>query len=107
VVNLSKIREREQVLLQRKAKAESELARLHKKQKEAARRDDTRRKIVLGGALLKAMDEGVLSSEIGRKLVARFVSERDQKLFEGSALAASAASAERAASYPPGDGGGE
>lgn len=107
MVNLSKIREQERGLLQRKAKLESDLARLRKKEKDAARRDDTRRKIVLGGALLKAVDEGVLSSEIGRKLVGRFVAERDQKLFDGSALAAGATGAETAVSYPPDDGGGE
>jgi hypothetical protein len=88
VVNLSKIRERERGLLQRKAKLESDLARLRHQEKQAARRDDTRRKIVLGGALLKALDSGAIAEEVGRKLVGRFVGDRDKKLFEGSPLAA-------------------
>lgn len=101
MVQLSKIREREQVLLQRKAKAESELARLRTKEKQAARKDDTRRKIVLGGALLAAMDSGVISHEVGRKLVSRHVADRDQKLFVGSPLAADSTGAESAAPEGP------
>lgn len=98
MIDLAKIREKERGLLQRKAKLESDLARLRAQEKNAARKDDTRRKIVLGGALLAAMESGALSSEIGRKLVSRFVADRDRKLFDGSPLAASAAGAE---SVPP------
>lgn len=101
MIQLSKIREREQVLLQRKAKAESELARLRTKEKQAARKDDTRRKIVLGGALLAAMDSGAISDDVGRKLVGRFVAERDLKLFEGSPLAADSTGAESAGADAP------
>lgn len=97
MVQLSKIRERELGLLQRKAKLESDLARLRSKEKEASRRDDTRRKIVLGAALLAAMDSGIISGDVGRKLVGRFVAERDLKLFEGSPLAVDSTGAESAA----------
>jgi hypothetical protein len=103
MLDLTKIREKERGLLQRKAKLESDLARLRAQEKNAARRDDTRRKIVLGGALLAAMDSGALSSEIGRKLVDRFVADRDRKLFDGSSLAASAEGAESAPPEAPDD----
>lgn len=96
MIDISKIREKERGLLQRKAKLESDLARLRAQEKNAARKDDTRRKIVLGGALLAAMDVNAIPVEIGRKLVGRFVADRDQKLFDRSPLAASAGGAESA-----------
>lgn len=87
MLDLGKIRERERGLLQRKAKLESDLARLKAQEKKAARKDETRRKIVLGGALLAAIDAGAIPTEIGRKLVGKFVATRDRKMFEGSSLA--------------------
>lgn len=105
MVELSKIREaqseRERKLLQRKAKLESDLARLRDQEKKAARRDDTRRKIVLGGALLAAMDSGIISQDVGRKLVGRFVADRDQKLFVGSPLSVDSTGSESAAPEAP------
>lgn len=101
MLDLGKLREKERGLLQRKAKLESDLARLRAKEKQAARRDDTRRKIVLGGALLAAMDSGAMPSEIGRKLVARFVADRDRKLFDGTPLAMSATGADSAVPEAP------
>lgn len=101
MIQLSKIREREKGLLQRKAKLESDLARLRDQEKKAARKDDTRRKIVLGGALLAAMESGVISHEVGRKLVSRHVAERDLKLFEGSPLAAVVTGSESTAAEAP------
>lgn len=98
MVELSKIREQEQRLSQKLKAAESELKRKQRQLADALRRDDTRRKIVLGGALLKAMDSGAIPQEVGRKLVGRFVADRDQKLFEGSPLAVSAAGSETASS---------
>ncbi|WP_199194731.1 hypothetical protein [Phyllobacterium phragmitis] len=98
MLDLGKLRARERGLLQRKAKLESDLAKLRAREKNAARRDDTRRKIVLGGALLAAMESGAAPSGIGRMLVARFVTDRDKKLFEGSPLAVTGASTE---SVPP------
>ena len=98
MLDLAKLREKERGLLQRKAKLESDLARLRAQEKNAARKDDTRRKIVLGGALLAAMDSGAFQEEVGRKLVGRFVADRDKKLFDGTPLAVSATGAE---SVPP------
>lgn len=93
MLDIGKLREREKGLLQRKAKLESDLARLRAQERNAARRDDTRRKIVLGGALLAAMDSGAVPTETGRRLVGKFVAERDQKLFDGSPLAVTAGNA--------------
>lgn len=88
MIDFRKLRERERELLQRKAKLESDLARLRTREKEAARRDDTRRKIVLGGALLAAVAEGEVSADFVRHLVEVRVPERDRKLFAGMPFAA-------------------
>lgn len=74
---------REKRLLQKKAKLESDLARLQKAARDAARRDDTRRKIVIGAAFLKAIQEGKIQEDMGPRLVATFATERDKILFEG------------------------
>ncbi|WP_252910440.1 hypothetical protein [Aliihoeflea aestuarii] len=87
MLDMEKIREREKRLLQQKAKVESDLARAQKKLKDAARREDTRRKIVLGGALLAAIDRGTISTDAARSLVTNFVAARDRKLFEGGPFA--------------------
>ena len=76
-------------LAQRRANLESRLARADIALREAKRRDDARRKIVLGGALLAALRAGDIPTATGRALVARYVSERDQALFAGTALAVS------------------
>ncbi|MBZ9705344.1 hypothetical protein LB543_01195 [Mesorhizobium sp. ESP7-2] len=101
MLDLSKIRERERGLLQRKAKLESDIARLQTQKKNAARKDDTRRKIVLGGALLAAIDAGAIPNEIGRKLVGKFVAERDKKMFDGSPLTAATTGSESTAPEAP------
>ena len=101
MLDLAKLREREKGLLQRKAKLESDLARLRAQEKNATRKGDTRRKIVLGGALLAAMESGAIQEEVGRKLVSRFVAERDRKLFDGSPLAVSTTGAEAAPPEAP------
>lgn len=88
MLDMEKIREREKRLLQQKAKVESDLARAQKKLKDAARREDTRRKIVLGGALLAAVEKGMISTDAARSLVKNFVIDRDRKLFEGGPFAA-------------------
>lgn len=79
----SSVSEKEKRLLQRKAKLESDLARLQKTAKDAGRRDDTRRKIVIGAAFLKAIQEGKISEDMGPRLVASFATDRDKKLFDG------------------------
>ncbi|MCB5205316.1 hypothetical protein LH464_22910 [Neorhizobium sp. T786] len=79
----SSVSEKEKRLLQRKAKLESDLARLQKAARDASRRDDTRRKIVIGAAFLKAIQEGKISEDMGPRLVASFATDRDKKLFDG------------------------
>lgn len=105
MVELSKIQEREdekmRKLLQRMASLDAQIKRHTAAQKKAARRDDTRRKIVLGGALLAAMESGTISGDVGRKLVARFVADRDLKLFEGSPLAADSTGSESTGADAP------
>lgn len=101
MVQLSKIREQEQKLTQKLKDAESDLKRKQKQLADAMRRHDTRRKIVLGGALLAAMESGTISGDVGRKLVSRFVADRDLELFEGSPLAAVVTGSESAAPDAP------
>lgn len=76
-------------LAQRRADLESRLARADTALREAKRRDDARRKIVLGGALLAALRAGDIPAATGRALVTRYVAERDQRLFDGTPLAVS------------------
>lgn len=73
--------ERLQKLMQKKAKIESDLARLEKAEKAAARKLDSRRKIVLGSAVLKAVQTGRLTGEWAHQLVNTFASERDKSIF--------------------------
>lgn len=70
-------------LMQKKAKIESELARTLAAEKTAQRKLDSRRKIVLGSALLKAISEGRVQPQFGEGLVKNFASERDKSIFEG------------------------
>lgn len=79
---LRKRHEKLEKLMQRKNKIESELARLEKTQKAESRKLDSRRKIVLGSALLKAMSEGKLQGDFARNLIERFASERDKNIFD-------------------------
>lgn len=79
---------REQRLLQKKAKVEGDLARLRAKEKTAARKDDTRRKIVLGGMVLAGIEAGDVTADFVAMLVGAHVAERDKKLFIGTAFAA-------------------
>jgi hypothetical protein len=87
MLDFEKIRERERGLLQRKAKLEADLNRLRAKEKQAARRDDTRKKIVLGGIVLAAVEAGDIRADFIAGLVRSHVAERDKKLFVGSAFA--------------------
>lgn len=73
-------------LAQKRADLESRLARADAALRDARRRDDARRKIVLGGALLAALRDGTVPASTGRALVARYVSERDQALFAGTSI---------------------
>ncbi|MBN9074581.1 MAG: hypothetical protein J0H34_23840 [Rhizobiales bacterium] len=87
MLDFGKIREKEKGLLQRKAKLEADLARLRTQEKKAARRDDTRRKIVLGGVVLAAVEAGNVAPDFVAGLVRAHVAERDKKLFVGTAFA--------------------
>lgn len=89
MLDLGKLREREKGLLQKKAKLESDLARLQTQRKDAARRDDTRRKIVLGGVVLAAIEAGDVATDFFGRLIRDHAAERDKKLFEGSPFAVS------------------
>lgn len=78
---LKKRNEKLERLMQRKNKIESELARLERTQKAESRKLDSRRKIVLGSALLKAISEGRIQGEFARNLIEKFASERDKVIF--------------------------
>lgn len=78
---LKKRHEKLERLIQRKNKIEGELARLERTQKAESRKLDSRRKIVLGSALLKAIYEGRIQGEFARNLIEKFASERDKPIF--------------------------
>lgn len=69
-------------LLQQKAKIEAELARAKNAHKTEARKLDSRRKIILGAALMKGISTNAVRSEVARSLIEKFASDRDKKLFE-------------------------
>lgn len=87
MIDMVKLRAKEKALLQRKAKLESDLARLRSREKDAARKDDTRRKIVLGGSLLAAVEAGDVPAQFVLRLVRTHVAERDKRLFAGTEFA--------------------
>ena len=69
-------------LAQRRAALESRLAHATAALRDAQRRDDTRRKVVAGGALLAAIRDGVIPAHVLAVLVGR-MTERDAGLFVG------------------------
>ena len=74
-------------LRQRKAELESRLAQTESALRTAKRADDSRRKIVLGGAVLAAMRAEEIDISTVRTILHRHVADRDRKLFNGSSLA--------------------
>lgn len=80
-------------LAQRRASLESRLAHATAALRDAQRRDDTRRKVVAGAALLAAVREGVVPAGTLAVLVAR-MSERDAALFAPDAALVVAGSEE-------------
>lgn len=74
--------ERLQKLMQKKAKIESDLARLERSAKTEQRKLESRRKIVLGGCLLKAQASGKISENYIENLVNAFASDRDKAIFD-------------------------
>lgn len=67
-------------LAQKRAALESRLAHATAALRDAQRKDDTRKKIVAGGALLSAVRDGVLPGHVLSVLVAR-MQPRDAELF--------------------------
>ncbi|BDA84554.1 hypothetical protein Sa4125_20960 [Aureimonas sp. SA4125] len=67
-------------LAQRRAALESKLAATTMTLREAERRLDSRRKVILGGTLLAALRDGSVSADTLTLLVCR-MSERDRALF--------------------------
>lgn len=73
-------------LKQKKAALESRLAQTESALKSAKRADDSRRKIVLGGAVLAALRASEIDGSAVREILNRHVADRDKRLFDGSAL---------------------
>jgi hypothetical protein len=72
-----------------KAKAEAEIRSVAAKMREADRRADTRRKILLGGALLGLASQDGKDGEIGRvniRYLLGKMTERDRAAFNGWAM---------------------
>ena len=69
-------------LMQRKVRLESQIAREKKKESDMRRREDSRRKIVLGSVVLAAVRKGGIQEESVRRLIDRFASDRDKTVFE-------------------------
>jgi hypothetical protein len=89
MLDFEKVRGKEKTLLQKLEKAKSDYARHKMKEREAARRDDTRRKIVLGGMVLAGIEAGDVTADFVAGLVRAHVAERDKRLFVGTPFAVS------------------
>jgi membrane protein involved in colicin uptake len=76
-----KIKAQEEKLKQLKVQRQAALARERAKEKEQARKDDTRRKILLGSYLLKKMEHEANKEKILAELNEYLIEERDRKLF--------------------------
>lgn len=76
-----KITKQEEGLKQLKAQKQAVLAREKAKQKEQQRKDETRRKILLGSYLLKKMENEANKEKILADLNEFLTEDRDRKLF--------------------------
>ncbi len=76
------IAKQEERLKQLKAQKQAVLAREKAKQKEQERKDDTRRKILLGSYLLKKMENEANKEKILAEMNEYLTEERDRKLFK-------------------------
>jgi len=78
----SKIKAQKEKLKQLKAQRQAALARERAKEKEQARKDDTRRKILIGSCMLKITED---DEQARAKLITQMdkylTEERDRKLF--------------------------
>lgn len=71
-----------EALERRQRQLTAQIEREQAKAREQARKADTRRKIVLGGTVLKAIKEGAIAEDQVYELLDQFVkSSRDRKLF--------------------------
>ena len=75
------IAKQEERLKQLKVQKQAVLAREKAKQKEQERKDDTRRKILLGSYLLKKMENEANKEKILAEMNEYLTEERDRKLF--------------------------
>lgn len=82
IVLKSPTREKLETKLQKLAKLQSEIKRLENADKTAARKLESRRKIVLGGCLIKAEREGRITENWIHNLVNTYASERDKPIFD-------------------------
>lgn len=98
-IDLTKVKTRERKLLARKEAIESDLKRAQRERKDAERRLDSKRKIVLGGVVLKAVREGLIPEASIRKMIDRLASDRDKNALEDLDFEAPKA-AENVASVP-------
>lgn len=76
-----KIAKQEERLKQLKAQKQAISAKKKAKEKEQERKDDTRRKILLGSYLLKKMEYASDRQEILAELDKYLIEDRDRKLF--------------------------
>ena len=77
-----KIEDQLEKLKQLKARKQAIEARERSKQKEQERKDDTRRKILLGSYLIKKMQNEANKEKILAELNEYLTEERDRKLFD-------------------------
>lgn len=82
IVLKSPTREKLETKLQKLAKLQADIKRLENASKTAARKLETRKKIVIGAAALKAVDAGKLNENWIQNLVMTFASERDKAIFD-------------------------
>ena len=76
-----KIAKQQEKLNQLKAQKQAALARENAKQKAQERKDDTRRKILLGSFLMKQMEDEAQKQKILAGLNQYLTEDRDRKLF--------------------------
>ena len=67
----------------RAEQAKARLQALEARASQQARKQDTRRKVILGGLLIDAAEKDDRFSKVITALIARMVREQDQKAFEG------------------------
>jgi len=82
IVLKSPAREKLETKLQKLAKLQADIKRLENADKVSARKLDSRRKIVIGGCVIKAVSDGKLNHAWIENLVMSFASERDKAIFD-------------------------